>query len=66
MQSSTSVLLYYCTTTVLLYYYCTTIKVATLPRVQAFDHANPWEGLRVARKGIESSAQFFEYIESSA
>ena len=23
-------------------------KCATLPRVQAFDHANPWEGLRVA------------------
>ena len=22
-------------------------KCATLPRVQAFDHANPWEGLRV-------------------
>ena len=26
------------------------IKIATLPRVRAFDHANPWEGLRVAPK----------------
>ena len=25
-------------------------KCATLPRVQAFDHANPWEGLRVMLK----------------
>ena len=23
-------------------------KIVILPRVRAFDHANPWEGLRVA------------------
>ena len=46
--TTTVVLYYYCTTAVLLYYHCWRRKVATSPRVQAFNHANPWEGLRVA------------------
>ena len=34
-----------------------TRKVATLPRVPAFDHANPWEGLRVAPKMCNFSSR---------
>ena len=28
-------------------------KCATLPRVPAFDHANPWEGLRVGAENVQ-------------
>ena len=36
--------------------YASRRKVATLPRVRSLDHANPWEGLRVAPKSSEKVA----------
>ena len=33
------------------------MKVATLPRVRAFDHANPWEGLRVTPKSCNFTSR---------
>ena len=41
----------------LLYYYTNIVLCAALPRVQALDHANPWERLRVTPKSCSFTSR---------